>query len=121
MTAGTPCPIWRTNRRRMMTIGAEAAGAGNAVLLAACGATAPGATTGGSAPRPSTQPVTVRMNVRSGGDEELWKFFAPKLKEKLPNVTYQVEGIPGDFSTFLQKVTVLAASNQLGDVIYSTT
>jgi multiple sugar transport system substrate-binding protein len=104
-----------------MAIGAGAAGAANVALLAACGAGAPAATQGGSVPKPSTQPVTVRMNVRSGGDEELWKFFAPKLKEKLPHVTYQVEGIPGDFTTFLQKVTVLAASNQLGDVIYSTT
>ncbi|HVG99072.1 MAG TPA: extracellular solute-binding protein, partial [Chloroflexota bacterium] len=63
----------------------------------------------------------LRLNVRAGGDEALWKFLEPQLKEKLPTVSYAVEGIAGDFSQFLEKVTVLAASAQLGDVIYSTT
>jgi multiple sugar transport system substrate-binding protein len=93
---------------------------GGAWFLAACGA---GSSTGGNtgALKASTQPVTLRLNARSGGDEALWKFLEPKLKEKLPNVTIQVEGFPGDFTQYLQKVTVLASSGQLGDVIYSTT
>lgn len=88
----------------------------NGILLAACG------TAGGpAAPQASTQLVTLRLNVRAGGDEALWKFLEPQLKQKLPHVAYAVEGFPGDFTQYLQKVTVLAASGQLGDVIYSTT
>jgi multiple sugar transport system substrate-binding protein len=104
--------------RRRVVLGA-ASTLGGVALLAACG----GASAGPTAPVPkaSTQPVTLRLNVRSGGDEELWKFLGPKIKEKVPNVSFQVESFPGDFSAYLQKVTVLAASNQLGDIIYSTT
>src|SRR5205085_6151947 len=50
-----------------------------------------------------------------------WKFLGPRIKDKVPNVNFQIEGFPGDFTAYLQKVTVLAASNQLGDIIYSTT
>ena len=59
--------------------------------------------------------------MRAGGDEALWKFLEPQLKEKLPTVSYAVEGFAGDFTQYLEKVTVLAASGQLGDIIYSTT
>src|SRR5687768_18062646 len=99
------------SRRRLV-----AAGAALSPTVIACGAAQD---TG--APKASTQPVTLRLNVRAGGDEALWKFLEPKLKEKQPNVSYAVEGFPGDFTGYLQKVTVLAASNQLGDVIYNTT
>jgi ABC-type glycerol-3-phosphate transport system substrate-binding protein len=99
-------------------LGAGAA-AGGGAFLAACAT--PGGSSATGAPAASTQPVTLRLNVRAGGDEALWKFLEPQLKAKLPHVSYAVEGFPGDFTQYLQKVTVLAASNQLGDVIYSTT
>jgi multiple sugar transport system substrate-binding protein len=103
----------RTRRRVLLAVGTAPAG----VLAAACG----GAAQDSGVPKASTQPVTLRLNVRTGGDEALWKYFEPKLKEKQPNVSYAVEGFPGDFTGYLQKVTVLAASNQLGDIIYNTT
>ena len=103
-------PGWGVTRRRLL--GAAAGGA-----VAAAGAPAGGP----SAPAASSQPVTLRLNVRAGGDEALWKFLEPPLKEKQPAVSYAVEGIAGDFSQYLEKVTVLAASAQLGDIIYSTT
>ncbi len=108
----------RGTRRRLLGRGAGGAAAGG-LLLAACATPGGTATTG--APAASTQPVTLRLNVRAGGDEALWKFLEPQLKARLPHVSYAVEGFPGDFTQYLQKVTVLAASNQLGDVIYSTT
>src|SRR6266542_573427 len=102
------------SRRRVLQMsGLTLAG----VLAVACGGTAQDS----SAPKASAQPVTLRLNVRTGGDEALWKFLEPKLKEKQPTVSYAVEGFPGDFTGYLQKVTVLAASNQLGDIIYNTT
>ena len=107
MTYGT------TRRRALGGLGATGAG----LLGIACGGTAQES----AVPKASTGPVTLRLNVRAGNDEALWKFFEPKLKEKQPNVSYAVEGFPGDFTGYLQKVTVLAASNQLGDVIYHTT
>ena len=100
------------SRRRLVAAGAAL----SPIAIASCGAAQD---TG--APKASAQPVTLRLNVRAGGDEALWKFLEPKLKEKQPNVSYAVEGFPGDFTGYLQKVTVLAASNQLGDVIYNTT
>jgi multiple sugar transport system substrate-binding protein len=103
------------NRRGLVRRGA---GVGPAMLaLHGCGAPAAEP----SALRASTQPVTLRLNVRAGGDEALWAYLQPRLKEKLPHVSYAVEGFPGDFTQYLQKVTVLAASGQLGDVIYNTT
>ena len=89
-------------------------------VMAACGGTAADSGSSGAL-KLSTQPVTLRMNVRAGGDEALWKFFQPQLKEKLPHVTVEAEGFPGDFTGYLQKVTAVAASGSLGDVIYSTT
>src|SRR5215203_3197889 len=76
------------------------AGAAVGMLGAACG----GAAQESSVPRASTQPVTLRLNVRAGGDEALWKFLEPKLKTRLPHVSYAVEGFPGDFTQYLQKV-----------------
>ncbi len=116
-TAGltTGAPTVRTTRRGYLAQGVGLAA--GAAMVAACGG---GASTP-IAPARSTQPVTLRLNARSGGDEALWKFFEPQLKQKLPNVTFTVEGFPGDFSAYLEKVTVLAASGQLGDIIYSTT
>ena len=108
----------RGTRRRLLGRGAGRRRWGG-LLLAACATPGGTATTG--APAASTQPVTLRLNVRAGGDEALWKFLEPQLKARLPHVSYAVEGFPGDFTQYLQKVTVLAASNQLGDVIYSTT
>jgi ABC-type glycerol-3-phosphate transport system substrate-binding protein len=100
---------------RRWVLGRVAAGSG--VLSAACG----GAAGAPAAPPASTQPVTQRVNVRVGGDEALWKFLEPQFKERQPSVSYTVEGFPGDFTGYLQKVTALAAANQLGDVIYNTT
>ena len=66
-----------STRRRLLGHSAGVAGAGvtGGALLAACAAPADPASSG--APAPSTQPVTLRLNVRAGGDEALWKFLSP--------------------------------------------
>jgi multiple sugar transport system substrate-binding protein len=104
-------------RRGIGRAGLALVAAGGTASVAACG----GEVAGSPAPGKSGEPVTLRVNARAGGDEALWKFFEPRLKELQPHVTIQFEGFAGDFSEFLQKVTVLAASGQLGDVIYHTT
>lgn len=108
---GTP---ERVGARRSLTRRTVSTVLGGA-LLAACG----GADSEPSAPKVNSQPVTLRLNARSGGDEALWKFFQPRLKEKLPHVTIEVEAF--DSASYLQKVTAVAAGGSLGDVIYSTT
>ena len=85
----------RGTRRRLLGRGAGGAAAGG-LLLAACAT--PGGTATSGAPAASTQPVTLRLNVRAGGDEALWKFLEPQLKTRLPHVSYAVEGIAGDFT-----------------------
>lgn len=107
----------RGTRRRSLA----ATGGGAALLLAACGVGGGNASGDQAVPKLSAQPVTLRLAARAGGDEALWKFLQPVLKQKLPNVTIEFEGFPGDFSQYLEKVTVLAASGQLGDIIYQTT
>jgi multiple sugar transport system substrate-binding protein len=109
------------NVTRRTLLRANAVAGGLLPLAMACGGSASQGNSNASVPALSKEKVSLRLNARSGGDEALWSFLAPKFAEKFPNVGVTVEAFPGDFTSYLQKVTVLAASGQLGDVLYNTT
>lgn len=112
-------------RMRRSVIAAGWGVAGSVVGLTRCGAgtaAGPGGADGAAGvPALRRARVTLRLNARAGSDEALWQHLAPSFAAQFPNVGVEVETFPGSFTEYLQKVTVLAASGQLGDVLYNTT
>jgi ABC-type glycerol-3-phosphate transport system substrate-binding protein len=114
-TAGATGTGW--SRRRLLAVGGSLAATGGA-LLSACGAPAQ---QGGEAGNPSAQPVTVRFHSRGGapGSQEvtLYDEQMPLFMQKYPNIKVVHEGFTGE--DYPQKITVLAAGNSLGDVMWT--